>query len=209
MSGGGGRWGPSATDIWWSSLETCSNLFTWGPTPPISTDTQCQQLKHIWLSSGQYVSYSHAFLFIEAFTLTLGVGLWIGFTLLYLQYLHKEPRQVQKWLGKNSNGLFILVWKWKRRHREFNLMFTSNSYKDQRKNTPSCLPSVRAHLHQVSASRLWQLYDDACNSILIENNGVAPEWGCNWFSSESTDSYENKIASLIAEMSQRWRWRLV
>ena len=22
-----------ATDIWWSSLETCSNLFTWGPNP--------------------------------------------------------------------------------------------------------------------------------------------------------------------------------
>ena len=22
-----------ATDIWWSSLKTCSNLFTWGPTP--------------------------------------------------------------------------------------------------------------------------------------------------------------------------------
>ena len=23
-----------AADIWWSSLETCSNLFAWGPTPP-------------------------------------------------------------------------------------------------------------------------------------------------------------------------------
>ena len=23
---------PLATGIWWSSLETCSNLFTWGPT---------------------------------------------------------------------------------------------------------------------------------------------------------------------------------
>ena len=22
------------SDIWWSSPETCSNLFTWGPTPP-------------------------------------------------------------------------------------------------------------------------------------------------------------------------------
>ena len=32
-------WGPTPppiTDIWWTSLETCSNLFTWGssPTPP-------------------------------------------------------------------------------------------------------------------------------------------------------------------------------
>ena len=25
---------PPTTDIWWISLETCSNLFTWGPTPP-------------------------------------------------------------------------------------------------------------------------------------------------------------------------------
>ena len=24
---------PPAGDIWWPSLETCSNLFTWGPTP--------------------------------------------------------------------------------------------------------------------------------------------------------------------------------
>ena len=26
--------GPYASDIWWSRLETCSNLFTWGPPPP-------------------------------------------------------------------------------------------------------------------------------------------------------------------------------
>ena len=32
---------PPATVIWWSSLETCSNLFTWGPTPwpPPATGT--------------------------------------------------------------------------------------------------------------------------------------------------------------------------
>ena len=26
-------WDPSASEIWWPSLETCSNLFTWGPPP--------------------------------------------------------------------------------------------------------------------------------------------------------------------------------
>ena len=25
---------PPASDIWWWSLETCSNLFNWGPIPP-------------------------------------------------------------------------------------------------------------------------------------------------------------------------------
>ena len=37
---------------------------------------------------------------------------------------------------------------------------------------------LRAHLHQASASTLRQLSDDACNSVLIENNGVTPEWDC-------------------------------
>ena len=27
---------PSASDTWWSSLETCSNLFICGPSPPSS-----------------------------------------------------------------------------------------------------------------------------------------------------------------------------
>ena len=34
------------------------------------------------------------------------------------------------------------------------------------------LTVVRAHLHQASASTLRQLCDDACDSVLIENNGV-------------------------------------
>ena len=46
---------------------------------------------------------------------------------------------------------------------------------------------VKAHLHQASASKLRQLFNDTCDSVLIENNGVAPEWGCNLFSRDSTD----------------------
>ena len=64
-----------------------------------------------------------------------------------------------------------------------------------------CTAIVRARLHQASASTLQQLCDDACDSVLIENNGVTPEWGCNLFSSDSTDFNENKIASVIAELS--------
>ena len=49
------------------------------------------------------------------------------------------------------------------------------------------LAGSKGPLHQASASMLRQLCDDACNSILVENNGVAPEWGYNLFSSDSTD----------------------
>ena len=52
---------PTATDIWWPSLETSSIMFTWGPPhqywhlwwPP----------KHIQLASGWYASYWNAVLF--------------------------------------------------------------------------------------------------------------------------------------------------
>ena len=35
---------------------------------------------------------------------------------------------------------------------------------------------LRARLHQALASRIKQLCNDACDTILIENNGVTPEW---------------------------------
>ena len=39
----------------------------------------------------------------------------------------------------------------------------------------------RAGLHQASASTLWERCDDACDSVLIENNGVGPEWVATHF----------------------------
>ena len=44
-----------ASDIWWSSLKTCSNLFTWGPTPcywhlVVATKT------HKWESGGMHLT---------------------------------------------------------------------------------------------------------------------------------------------------------
>ena len=47
------------SDNWWPSLETCSNLFTWGP--PNSTDIWWLP-KHICIASGRYASYWNAFL---------------------------------------------------------------------------------------------------------------------------------------------------
>ena len=64
-------------------------------------------------------------------------------------------------------------------------------------------------LHQVSASMLQQLCDDTSHTVLIENNGVAPEWGCYQFLSDSIVFNENSITSVITEFSQHWRWRSV
>ena len=58
--------------------------------------------------------------------------------------------------------------------------------------------TFRVRLHQASASMLRQLCDDACDSVLIEINGITPEWVCNPFSSGSTVFNENRIASVIA-----------
>ena len=52
---------PSVTDIWWPPLEICSNLFTWDPHL-LRSDVWWWPLKHIWFSSGQYVSFWNAFL---------------------------------------------------------------------------------------------------------------------------------------------------
>ena len=43
--------------------------------------------------------------------------------------------------------------------------------------------------------------DDACDSALIENNRVAPEWVCNPFSSNSTVFNEDRITSVIAALT--------
>ena len=45
--------------------------------------------------------------------------------------------------------------------------------------------------------RQRQRFDDACDSVLIENNGVTPESVCNPFQSDSTVFNENRIASVI------------
>ena len=57
--------GLTASDIWWPSLETCSNLFTWGP--PCSIDIWCL------LASGRYSSYWNAVLFLVYFYRTIRV----------------------------------------------------------------------------------------------------------------------------------------
>ena len=62
--------------------------------------------------------------------------------------------------------------------------------------------TIRVHLHHVSALTLRQLCNDASDSVLIENNGVALGWGYNPFSSDSIVLNDIRIASVIAELSQ-------
>ena len=57
-----------ANDIWWTSLETGSNLFIW-PQWIASSHTHCCSTqiwwppKHVQLASGWYTSYLNAYLF--------------------------------------------------------------------------------------------------------------------------------------------------
>ena len=61
---------------------------------------------------------------------------------------------------------------------------------------------------QVWPERMFRL---RVHVLPIAYNGVAPlkQWSCNPFSSNSTVFNENRIASVITELSQRWRWHLV
>ena len=46
---------------------------------------------------------------------------------------------------------------------------------------------IRVRLHQTSASTLRQLCDDASDTALIENNGVASKWVAALFLTDSID----------------------
>ena len=48
---------------------------------------------------------------------------------------------------------------------------------------------------------LQQLCDDTSDTVVIENNGVTPEWGCNPFSCDSIIFNENSITSVIAALT--------
>ena len=66
---------------------------------------------------------------------------------------------------------------------------------------------LRARLHQASASTLRQLFDDT--SCSHWKQWSCSRLGCNPFSSDSIAFNENSTASIITELSQRWRGRLV
>ena len=40
---------------------------------------------------------------------------------------------------------------------------------------------LRGDLDQALVSTLRQLWDDVSDTVLIENHGVTPDWGCNPF----------------------------
>ena len=56
------------------------------------------------------------------------------------------------------------------------------------------------------ASMLQQCYNDTSNIPLIENNGVAPDWDCNPFSSDYL-LFSLRAVSLVSQ--QHWHWRSV
>ena len=75
--------------------------------------------------------------------------------------------------------------------------------------TTSSRHVISKPFREASASTLRQLWDDISNTVLIENNGVAPDWGCNPILSNSILFNENSIISINAEFSQHWHWWLV
>ena len=60
---------------------------------------------------------------------------------------------------------------------------------------------LKVCLRQVSASMLLQLWDDTSDTVLTENNGVTPEWGCNPFLSDFIAFNENSNTSVITKFS--------
>ena len=56
-------------------------------------------------------------------------------------------------------------------------------------------------LGPVYTKRQRQSCNDACDSFLTENSGVAPDWVCNPFSSDTIVFNENRIARVIAELT--------
>ena len=59
---------------------------------------------------------------------------------------------------------------------------------------------VIARLHQASESTLQQLFHDTSNTVFIENDGVAPEWGCNLFLSNFIVFNMNNFASILTRV---------
>ena len=59
----------------------------------------------------------------------------------------------------------------------------------------------KVHLGPVYTKRQRQCCNDACDSVLIENSGVACKWVVNPFWSDTTVFNENRIASVIAGLT--------
>ena len=74
------------TDIWWSLLKTCSNLFTWGPTPPpktVRTSSGIHRSTYGWQAGGTHPTGMHSCsvrccrcccLWVTLLTLVLKIG---------------------------------------------------------------------------------------------------------------------------------------
>ena len=92
---------PPASDNWWPSLETCSNLFTWETPSPTTTDIWWP--KHVWLASRWYVSYWNAFLFNAARTLQKVLIFLLAWT----------EQKLSKLIFNTGNKLSVVNYIWK------------------------------------------------------------------------------------------------
>ena len=114
---------PPATKIWWWSLETCSNFFTWGPTPsctPVLTSSGGHR-------SGRYASYWNAVLLELTSHVNIASQIsWKTYTcslsvkIFKLALFHKKVRKILRPQLQSETVLFCnffrlkysLTWKW-------------------------------------------------------------------------------------------------
>ena len=64
-----------------------------------------------------------------------------------------------------------------------------------------CKWTLRSCLQRISVSMLQQLCDNTSNTVLIENNGAAPDWRYNPFWSDSIVFNESSIASVVVALT--------
>ena len=100
---------PPASDIWWSSLETCSNLFIWGPPASDiwwSSLETCSNLFIFWGFSQKW----HLVVAIEAHavnTIRWYASYWNAF--LYLPIFHHVKQFLVSFMFRISRQMHKLI----------------------------------------------------------------------------------------------------
>ena len=110
-----------------------------------------------------------------------------------LSSLMLEQRRCHlSWLATPSSGLIVQL------ISQLGTSFTCNN---------------RDQLGPVYTKRQRQCWDNSAMTLAIllslKTMESLQNWGCNPFSSASIVFNENRIASVITELLQHWRWRLV
>ena len=135
---------------------------------------------HCTLSCNRY-HHQYLFQFLHIIFIGIGVGIGIG------QCIHTiRPAYI---VSKRT---------WMRQSEQMCVGFASILVNLPRKGPfTSSASDASAISLQIKCNAVVQLCNDA------------PGWVCNPFSSVSIDFNESRISNVIAELSQRWCWRLV